>query len=174
MPSWRRRVEFVYDYGQLYLHDACRRWSADYAEYLAALDHARERNLSVGIAAGVVDILMPRQENFAAPLQIEGNDSIPLCDVESWDHVIEFPLVIESGALMLSASGGSGDTNVSVPAAAYRARWAGRNFAGAEAWGYSDHEAENPPDEYRLQLWPDPDQSDPVELKLWPAPRMRG
>jgi hypothetical protein len=56
---------------------------------------------------------------------------------------------------------------------ALTARWSGRNFAKAERWGYAESDAEderdNPPDEYRLQLWPDADECPPTDIKRWPT-----
>jgi hypothetical protein len=115
-----RELRFVYDFGQLYLHDADRSWSEGYNEYLAALDDARAHDLSVGVSAGVVDLLMPRQDNFSTPLRVEVWETPPPLDEAGWDHVEEFPLAVPSGKLTLSASGGSGDVEVAIPAGTFR------------------------------------------------------
>lgn len=166
-------VRFVYDYGQVYLHDAERTWAEGYPEYVSALDDARARALSIGLADDLVDVLMPRQENFSARLSVEVWEGSPPIELEQWDHVVDFPIRVPSGRLVLSASGGSGDTEVSIPAGTFHARWCGCRFKEAEDWSYSDDEREHPPDEYRLQLWESDVLIEPTELKPWPGARMR-
>jgi hypothetical protein len=173
MRVGRREVTFVYDYGQVYLYDADRSWSKDSAEFLQALDDARSRGLSVGVADDLVDILMPRQDNFEAELVVEECDESPPIVEDEWDHIVEFPLVLPTGTLLLAASGGSGETRIELPAGTFRARWSGRNFAEAAAWGYSEDVQDHPADEYRLQIWPDTGQHPPEDIKTWPTCRAR-
>ena len=84
-------VRFAYDYGQLYIYDATTGVSADGNPYLDALDAATESGLSIGAASGVVDVLMPRQENFSAEIELMITRS-PRPLEESADHIIEFDL----------------------------------------------------------------------------------
>jgi hypothetical protein len=161
-------LEFAYDYSQVYLYDAGREWSENSDEFLNALDDAQSRGLSVGLAAGFVDILMPRQHNFHCPLSVEPGVSAPPVD-GGWDHIIEFALPLPTGKLVLEGSGGCQKTQVDLSPGVFRARWSGRNFAAAAAWRYPDDpdDQSEPPDQYRLQLWPDADQNPPHEIKRW-------
>ena len=86
-----------------------------------------------------------------------------------WDHIVEFPLPLPTGTLVLEGSGGCEKTQVDLSPGLFRARWSGRNFDQAAAWSYPDDPGDqsNPPDEYRLQLWPDADQRPPDEIKRW-------
>lgn len=155
---------FVYDYGQLYLYDAEREWSPNAYEYLDVLDAANAAGSTVGASSGVVGVLMPRQENFDAQLEVIVQPSPP--DVTSdADHVVEFDLGVPSGRLVLEGSGGSGRLEVAVPPGRHRARLSGRNFAAAVAWSYGDEG--DPPDTYRLELWPAEEDAAPAELRRW-------
>jgi hypothetical protein len=108
MSTWDRTLTFLYDCWQVYLYDANRVWSEEYNEFLVALDDAGARGLSVGLADGLVDIFLPRKINYSAPLRIEGSEAPPPLDDENWDHIIEFPLHLPTGTLVLDASGGLG------------------------------------------------------------------
>jgi hypothetical protein len=65
-----RGLTLAYDYNQLYLRDAAHELSTDGNDYLDALDAATRAGLTVGAAAGIADVLMPRQENFSAKLEV--------------------------------------------------------------------------------------------------------
>lgn len=162
--EWAREITFEYDYGQVYLYDAERSWSDDSSEYENALEAALAARCSVGAAGDFVDVCMPTQYNYEAPLRIEGWTSAPPFDDGDWDHVVEFRLELESGTLVLEASGGSGQTSVELPAGSYRARWSGRGFDGA-----ADFDNPEAPDAYRLQVWQEEGPDAPVELKRWPG-----
>ena len=122
-------LKVAYDYGQLYIYDAAREFSREANEYLDALDAATAAGLTVGVASGLVDVLMPRQENFAAALELSVVQSPPSV-IETADHVVEFDLDC-SGRVALEGSGGSGLTEVDVPLAHYRARLSGFDFDAA-------------------------------------------
>ena len=157
----RHELSFVYDYGQLYLYDA----AARSVDYLAALDDATARQASVGVGGDVVDLLMPLQWNFDAPLVVELHDAEPDADLDAWDHVVELALPLPSGRLCLEGSGGSGVCELEVPGGSYAARWAGRGFPPP-----GDVVPNGPtPDAYRLQLWPAAGPPAAVELKRWPG-----
>lgn len=156
-------VNFVYDYGQLYVYDASLAISTDGNPYLDALDAAAAAGLTVGVASGLVDILMPRQENFGAELEVATTDSAPAID-ESADHIVEFDLA-SSGRITLEGSGGSGEVQIEIALGHYRARLSGFDFDGAEEWSYGD--PGYPPDHYRLELWPSETAAEPAELRRW-------
>ncbi len=156
-------MRFAYDYGQLYFYDAADALSTDGNPYLDALDAATEAGLTVGAASGVVDVLMPRQENFGAEIDVAVVDAAPDVD-ESADHVVEFDLVT-SGRIKLEGSGGSGELEVETPPGSYRVRLTGFEFERAAVWAYDD--PGYPVDRYRLELWPSDTPQRPAELRRW-------
>jgi hypothetical protein len=158
----RRELSFVYDYGQVYLHDAA---AADSVDFLAALDDSTRTGLSVGVAGGLVDLLLPLQWNFAAPLVLETSDAEPELDLDGWEHVVEFALQLPSGRLLLEGSGGSGQAEIELLPGAYRARWSGRGFPAVGDYVPGESSA----DTYRLQLWAAHSDEPPRELKRWPG-----
>jgi len=158
-------VRFVYDYGQLYVYDATLSMSDDGNAYLDVLDAATEAGLTVGAAAGIVGVLMPRQENFSAEIEVVTVESASPVS-ERAVHVVEFD-VISSGRITLEGSGGSGKVEIGVPPGRYRVRLSGFEFDAAEQWSYSD--PGYPADHYRLELWPSDRSEPPTELKRWPG-----
>jgi hypothetical protein len=158
-------LTLAYDYNQLYIYDAGREFSEDANEYLDALDAMKRAGLAVGEASGVVDVLMPRQDNFAVTLALKVVESAPSV-IEGADHIVEFD-VIAAGRIALEGSGGSGLTEVEVPAGHYRARLTGFDFDAASAWSYDD--PGDPADHYRLELWREDDPSPVAELRRWPG-----
>ena len=164
MTSLIRRLTFAYDFSQLYLYDAARERSPEGNEYLDALDAANEAGLTIGARSGVVDLLMPRRENFAATIDIRVLPSPPPLRSDA-DHIVEFDLPLSSGQLVLEGSGGSGTTEVDVPPGNYRARLTGHNFDAAFAWRYED--PGDPPDLYMVDLWPTDAAAPPAELQRW-------
>ena len=140
MTAWATDLEFAYDHGHLYVVDAERHWSE--AE---------------------VDVRMPRSANFFVPLRVEGWRGRPPLDLDGWDHVTEFSLTVASGKLAL-ASAGIDEVTVGIAPGAYRARWSGRNLNEAATW-----EGDDPPDSYRLQIWPGPSEAPRAEIKHWPG-----
>jgi hypothetical protein len=97
----RHELTFAYDYGQVYLYDA----GAGPGDVIAALDDANAARLTVGVDGGLVDLLMPMQWNFDAPLVVELLDAAPALDLEGWEHVVEFPLALPTGRLTLEGLG---------------------------------------------------------------------
>ena len=140
MTAWATDLEFAYDHGHLYVGDAGRHWSE--AE---------------------VDVRMPRSANFFVPLRVEGWGGRPPLDLDGWDHVTEFSLKVASGKLAL-ASAGIEEVTVGIAPGAYRARWSGRNLSEAATW-----EGDDPPDSYRLQIWPGATEAPRAEIKHWPG-----
>ena len=166
MPELGAPFQFVYDYGQLYLFDAAREWSPSENAYIAALDAATESGLSVGVHAQVVDVLMPRQENFGAVAELTLTPESPGAR-DDGDHVVEFDLSLPSGRLVLEGSGGAGSVEVAVAPGSYRARLTGYGFDAAAAWSYAD--GGNPGDYYLLELWPTAEERPVLELRRWPG-----
>ena len=130
------RLTIAYDYHQLYLRDAAWELSSEGNDYLDALEAATLAGLPVGAASGIVDVLMPRQENFSAKLELSRTRSSPQL-IDTADHVVEFDLV-SSGRIVLEGSGGSGEVEVEVPSGHYRARLSGFDFEAAANWSYDD------------------------------------
>jgi hypothetical protein len=161
----RTSLTFAYDYGQLYLYDSAIVFPETSNAYLDALDAANEAGLSVGVRSGVVDVLMPRQDNFAAPLEVDIEADAPPMRVAA-DHIIEFDLALPSGRLVLEGSGGAGEASVDVPPEHYRARLSGTGFVEAARWNWGDQG--DPPDRYVLELWPAGGAlKPPSELQRW-------
>jgi hypothetical protein len=158
-------MEFAYDYNQLYVYDAGIDLdvSDDGNPYLEALDATSQSGLTVGAASGIVDVLMPRQENFSAIIDVIQGDSAPSVS-ETADHVVEFDLT-SSGRIKLEGSGGSGELEIEIPTGAYRARLSGFDFEAASRWSYDD--PGYPADHYRLELWPSDASQPPAELRRW-------
>lgn len=156
-------MEFAYDYNQLYLYDTARDLSGDGNPYLDALDAATNSGLTVGASAGIVDVLMPRQENFSAVIQVTVAESLPPV-IDAADHVVEFDLT-SSGRIKLEGSGGSGELEIEIPPGTYRARLSGFDFEAAKQWSYDD--PGYPADHYRLELWPSDNPQSPAEVKRW-------
>ena len=159
-----QRLTFAYDYSQLYVYDAGREAAGEGNEYLDALDTLTRAGSTVAAASGVVDVLMPRQDNFSAGLEVSVTDSPPPL-IDTADHIVEFDVTSASGRLVLEGSGGCGIVEVGVPPSRYRARLSGFEFDAASRWWYDD--PGDPPDHYRLELWPTDDATPPAELKRW-------
>jgi hypothetical protein len=158
----RQELSFAYDYGQVYLYDAA---AAESVDFLAALDDSVRTGLSIGVAGVLADLLMPLQWNFSAPLLLETCGGEPQLDLDDWEHTVEFELQVPSGRLKVDASGGTGQLEIEVPPAVYRARWAGRGFPPPGDYV----PGESSVDQYRLQLWIDGSDEAPRELKRWPG-----
>lgn len=166
MAGLGERFAFAYDYSQLYLYDAAREWSSDGNTYLDALDAATESGLTVGAHSDVVDVLMPRQENFGSAIEVTLTATAPPIR-DGADHIVEFDLLLPSGRLVLEGSGGSGKDEVTTGPGSYRARLTGYEFDAAVAWSYGD--PGNPGDRYLLELWPTSVEEAPLERRRWPG-----
>jgi hypothetical protein len=160
------QVLLSYDYWQLYVYDRGRKRPDSGNEYLDALDAANESGQSVGVASGVVDMLMPRQDNFAAPAHL-GIVAEPPPLLADADHVVEFSLTVPSGTVVFEGSGGSGEAEWTVPPGSYRIRVSGFEFDEASAWTYDD--TGNPPDHYVVLAWRCDMAAPPSELLRWPG-----
>ena len=127
MKVWTTELEFAYEHGHAYLLDGGDHWSDDKR----------------------IDLPMAASEGFFQFLRIEGWGAKPALDLEGWDHVAEFSLLLPSGTLAL-ASGNCGALKAEIEPGAYRARWSARD------------------ETYRLQLWPGPASAPRLELKRRP------
>ena len=124
MRAWTTDLEFAYEHGHVYLLDGSGHWS----------DDAR------------IDLRMSDSAGFFQHLRIEGWGAKPALELDGYDHVGEFSLVLPSGTLAL-ASGNCGALKCEIEPGAYRARWSARD------------------DRYRLQLWPGSASAPRSELK---------
>ena len=158
-------MKFFYDYNQLYVYDAAESVVNNGNAFIDALDAATEAGLSVGAASGIVDVLMPRQENFSAEIEVAPVESAPPANPMA-DHIVEFDLT-SSGRIKLEGSGGAGELEIDVAPGRYRARLSGFAFDAASQWSYND--SGYPGDHYRLELWPSDRSEPPAELKCWPG-----
>ena len=125
--AWTTEFEFAYEHGHVYLLDGAGHWS----------DDAR------------IDLRMPDSAGFFQRLRIEGWGAKPALEINGFEHVAEFSLVLPSGTLAL-ASGNCGAIKAEIEPGAYRARWSARG------------------NEFRLQLWPGPASAPRLELKRRP------
>src|SRR5215204_5743542 len=89
MARLGEQFEFAYDYNQLYLYDAARGRRVEGNEYLDALEAATETGLTVGARSEIVDVLMPRQDNFGAMIDVKLTTDEPAIRDDA-DHVVEF------------------------------------------------------------------------------------
>jgi hypothetical protein len=163
VQSPTKDLTVAYDYKQLYLLDAAHEFTPDGNDYLDALDAATRAGLTVGAASGIVDVLMPRRDNFSARLELSVTTSPPPL-IDSADHIVEFDLV-SSGRIRLEGSGGCDAVDVDVPPGHYRARLSGFDFEAAAAWSYDD--SGDPADHYRLELWLAGEKTPPTEPRRW-------
>lgn len=127
---------------------------------LHALDDAQNSGRYVGVSAGVVDVVVPTNWNFNAPMRVETWTAEPPADEENWDNVVDVDLDVTGDLLTFQGSGGRSPISCAVPSAAYRVRVAGR--------GYDQLKADvDGMDAYRLQLWPREADQSPLLRKRW-------
>jgi hypothetical protein len=152
------------NHGQVYVYSDPP-WSKDPQAanaVLHALDDAQTSGRYVGVSAGVVDVVVPTNWNFDAPMRVETWTAEPLADYGNWDNVVDVDLDVTNDSLTFQGSGGRPPISCIVPSGAYRARIAGR--------GYDQLKADvDGMDAYRLQLWPREADHSPVLRKLWPG-----
>jgi hypothetical protein len=165
MDEAKRQLTISYDFSQLYFYDSALERAPGGNEYLDALDAANEAGLTVGARSGVVDVLMPRRENFAAKAAVSVLTARTPAPDDA-DHIVEFDVGVRSGRLIIEGSGGSGEAHVDVAPGSYRVRFSGYDFAAAAEWRYED--PDDPQDTYVLELWPVGASEPPAELRRWP------
>lgn len=164
-PSVTIDLEIEIDYGQVYIYSAAP-WADDRDNdaMVRALDDARQSGRWVGLADGMIDVVVPFRKSFNAPMRVEVWPEEPLADDRDWDHVVDVDFDVRAGVLVFEPSGGFTPIRCEkpVPSGSYRARVSGRGYAeavtGAEGL-----------DSYRIQLWPRESER-PAELrKSWPG-----
>src|SRR3954470_2546504 len=101
-----RELQIEADYGQIYIYDPATQLPAhdateDDDPLQRALEEGNESRRFVGYAGGLIDVLTPSRFNWKAPMRIEVSHAPPESDVESWDHVVELPLPVPSGRLVV-------------------------------------------------------------------------
>ena len=107
---------------------------------------------------------MPRSANFFVPLRVEGWGGRPPLDLDGWDQVTEFSLTVASGKLALASAG------IEEVTVGHRARRLPRALERPQPQRGGDAgRATNPPDSYRLQIWPGPTEAPRAEIKHWPG-----
>lgn len=158
-------LEVEIDYGQLYIYSVAP-WAddSDNDAMLRALDDARGSGRWVGVADGVIDLVVPFRKSFDAPMRVEVWPAEPPSDDDNWDHVVDVDFDVRNGQLVFEPSGGFTPIRCSepVPSGRYRARVSGRGYAemakGAEGL-----------DSYRIRLWPRDGENAAELRKSWPG-----
>lgn len=161
-PTQATNIEIRIDYFQFFVYDL-KSPTVDFGEgsgdraYADAEDSGRQ----VGTADGVIDVCVPVQWNFQAPMRVEVWPSEPDDDTANWDHIVDVDLDVPSGTLAFLPSGSNDPPRTcDVPAGEYRARIGGRGYDLSDSQGGGL-------DEYRVQLWPRAAESEPVLVKSW-------
>lgn len=159
-PSVTIDLEIEIDYGQVYIYSAAP-WTDDRDNdaMLRALDDARQSGRWVGVADGMIDLVVPFRKSFDAPMRVEVWPEEPPSDDDNWDHVVDVDFDVHNGELVFEPSGGFTPIRCGepVPSGSYRIRISGRGYAemakGAEGL-----------DSYRIRLWPRAGDN-PAELR---------
>jgi len=159
-PSFTITLEIEIDYGQVYIYSVAP-WANDRDNdaMLRALDDARRSGRWVGLADGMIDLVVPFRKSFDAPMRVEVWPDEPSADDENWDHVVDADFDVQGGELVFEPAGGFTPIRCAepVPSGNYRARVSGRGYA------------EEDRDSYRIRLWPRAGAR-PAELrKSWPG-----
>ncbi|HEX7662695.1 MAG TPA: hypothetical protein VF444_24785 [Pseudonocardiaceae bacterium] len=157
------RVEI--DYGQLYIYSVAP-WADDPHNdaVIRALDDARHSGRWVGVADGLIDLVVPFRKSFEAPMRVEVWPTEPPADDGDWDQVVDVDFDVRDGQLVFEPSGGFSPVRCDslVPPGSYRARVSGRGYAdmvrGAEGM-----------DRYRIRLWPRSGDRPAKLRRSWPG-----
>lgn len=164
-PSVSINLQVEIDYGQLYIYSVAP-WAedSDNDAVLRALDDARQSGRWVGVADGLIDLVVPFRKSFDAPMRVEVWPEEPPSDDEDWDHVVDVDFDVRDGELVFEPSGGFTPvrSDEPVPSGAYRARVSGRGYAEAADGAVGL-------DSYRIRLWPRSQASAPALRKSWPG-----
>lgn len=158
-PSFTITLEIEIDYGQVFIYSVAP-WANDRNNdaMLRALDDARQSGRWVGLADGMIDVVVPFQKSFNAPMLVEVWSEEPPADDENWDHVVDVDFDVRGGELVFEPSGGFTPIHAEpVPSGSYRARVSGR--------GYADEDR----DSYRIRLWPRSGARLAELRKRWPG-----
>ncbi|WP_309112757.1 hypothetical protein [Saccharothrix sp.] len=161
-PTNVTNLDIEINHGQVYIYSDPP-WRVDPAQaeaVLRALDDAQNSGRYVGVAAGLVDLVVPTNWNFNAPMRVEVWASEPTPDHDDWDNVVDVDLSIVDDTLHFEGSGGRPAIKCTVPTGDYRARVAGR--------GYDElKDRVEGMDSYRLQLWPRLVDAPPTLHRRW-------
>ncbi|WP_133847196.1 hypothetical protein [Labedaea rhizosphaerae] len=158
-PSTTTDLAIEIDHGQVYIYSVAP-WADDPTNdaVLRALTDARRSGRWVGVADGVIDLVVPFQKSFDAPMRVEVWPAEPIADYENWDHVVDVDFDIHNGQLVFEPSGGFKPVRCEpLPSGQYRARVSGRGYTEMLEGGEGL-------DSYRLQLWPR-DRDRPAEVR---------
>jgi hypothetical protein len=164
-PSVTIDLDIEIDHGQLYIYSVAP-WADDRENdaTLRALDDARQSDRWVGVADGLIDLVVPFRKSFNAPMRVEVWPEEPPSDDDNWDHVVDVDFDVSHDELVFEPSGGFTPVRCDqpVPSGIYRVRVSGRGYTesagGAEGL-----------DSYRIRLWPRDTSRSPEVRKRWPG-----
>lgn len=164
-PDLTIDLQVEIDHGQLYIYSVAP-WAADPDSdaVLRALDDARRSGRWVGLADGLIDLVVPFSKSFDAPLRVEVWSVEPVPDDTDWDHVVDLDFDLRDGRLVFEPSGGLTPVLCEhpLPSGSFRARLSGRGYAEATGGAVGL-------DQYRLALWPRGEDSPPHVRRSWPG-----
>lgn len=153
------------DHGQLYIYSVAP-WAddPDNDAVLRAVDDARSSGRWVGLADGLIDLVVPFAKSFDAPLRIEVWPVEPPADDTAWDHVVDLDFDIHEGRLVFEPSGGFAPIPCEhpLPSGSFRVRLSGRGYAEAAGGAVGM-------DQYRMALWPRHEDRPPILRHSWPG-----
>ncbi|AHH98618.1 hypothetical protein [Kutzneria albida] len=153
------------DHGQLYIYSVAP-WAHDQQNDAVerALRDARQSGRWVGVADGLVDLVVPFRKSFDAPMRVEMWPEPVPPDDDNWDHVVDIDFDIVNGDLVFEPSGGFEAIRCEepLPRGAYRARISGRGYTEAASGAVGM-------DSYRIRLWPRTAPTPPELRKSWPG-----
>ncbi|SDC76190.1 hypothetical protein [Actinokineospora iranica] len=162
-PDITISTEVEIDYGQVYIYSASPWGRKPPSEAVTrALNDAEQSERFVGVADGLIDLVVPFRKSFNAPMRIEVWQQEPPPDDDTWDHVVDVDFDVVDGRIVFEPSGGFGSlsTEESVPSGAYRARVSGRGYTEAASGAEGS-------DSYQLRLWPRDADTPPALRKSW-------
>jgi hypothetical protein len=168
-PTLTINTEIEIDYSQVYIYSESPHAKDPQTDAaLRALDDARQSGRWVGVADGLIDLVVPFRKSFNAPMRVEVWAHEPPTD-DDWDHVVDVDLDVTNDRLVFEPSGGLDSLicEEAVPSGAYRIRVSGRGYSEA------DSGAEGL-DSYRVQLWPRTNSAEPQLRKSWPGWQDKG
>jgi len=164
-PNVSIDLQIEIDYGQVYIYSVAP-WAEDRHNdaMLRALDDARQSRRRIGVADGMIDLVVPFRKSFDAPMRVEVWPEEPPSDDDKWDHVVDVDFDVHDGKLVFEPAGGFTPIQCEqpVPSGSYRARVSGRGYTEAA-------EGAEGLDSYRLRLWPRKGGHPAVLRKSWPG-----
>jgi hypothetical protein len=153
------------DHGQLYIYSVAP-WAEnpDNDAVLRALDDARRSGRWVGLADGLIDLVVPFGKSFDAPMRVEVWSAEPPSDDTDWDHVVDLDFDVHDGRLVFEPSGGFAPIpcDQPLPSGSFRVRLSGRGYTAATGGAEGM-------DQYRIALWPRNEDTPPTVRRIWPG-----